>query len=223
MCVYLFLYVYIWRARRHFTFQIGNRHEADKSERRQGRVSIKASAHETALLSYLFLLLHQEARAAFYTHTHNFIYDAEHGGGERKQKKYTDVYSSKRFSLLGAHLSGLFAKRFMISNSDMAAEQYKFYDYAREAANQAEAAAAAPVLMMRAAFGLSPGLDFAVKCHEFEKHAATANGNYSAWCCASAGVTLLTPSSIRKIHTRGLFNFKRGLDVFLTFAISFFI
>jgi hypothetical protein len=157
--VRVFIFIHLWRARRRrFTFQIGNRahgHEADKSERRQGRVNKSECEHEqhtklhcsrTYVPAFAFA---PEARAAFYTDTHNFIYDAELGGGEWKAEDIHRRTSAASAFRCAAHLSGLFAKRFMISNSDMAAEQYKFYDYAREAANQAEAAAAAPVLMMR--------------------------------------------------------------------------
>jgi uncharacterized protein (DUF2252 family) len=84
------------------------------------------------------LLLHQEARAAFYTHTQLYLRRRTRRRG-KKSRRNTPTHISQQ----QAHLSGLFAKRFMISDSDMAAEQYKFYDYARQAANQA------PVLMMR--------------------------------------------------------------------------
>jgi hypothetical protein len=180
--------IYPWRARR-FTFQIGNRahgHEADIKVSVARTVSIKASAHETALL-YVPAFAFAPRGACSFLHTHTQLYLRRR---TRRRGKKSRRNTPTHISQQQAHLSGLFAKRFMISDSDMAAEQYKFYDYAREAANQAEAA---PVLMMRRFRLISRrrGLDFAVKCPQFENMQLF-------WCCASAGVSSALEKSMAK-------------------------
>lgn len=75
MCAYLCVYTSMRRARR-FTFQIGNRahsHETDIKVSVAGTVSIKASAHETALL-YVPAFAFAPRGACSFLHTHTQLY-----------------------------------------------------------------------------------------------------------------------------------------------------
>lgn len=85
MCMRIFL----WRARRRFTFQIGNR-----ARMRQIKVSVVARARvnksertklHTARSHVPAFAFAREARAAFYTY--NFIYDAENGGEKEVHRR----------------------------------------------------------------------------------------------------------------------------------------
>lgn len=112
------MYAYIYlacAAAFHFSDRKSRAHEADKVSVVARAVSIKASARNCILLARMYLLLH-ERRVQLFTHTHNFIYDAENGG-EKEEEVHRRTPSAFGCS---AHLSGLFAKRFMISDSDMA-------------------------------------------------------------------------------------------------------
>lgn len=155
--------IFIWRARRRFTFQIGNR-----ARMRQIKVSvvaravsIKASARNCILLARMYTCFCFCTRGACsFLHTQLYLRRRERRG---KRRRSTSTYTESAFGC-SAHLSGLFAKRFMISDSDMAERSSINFTITHGARQQIKRRLRAPVLMMRRAFGLSPGLDFAVKC-----------------------------------------------------------